>query len=108
LEIQERNLGPKARSCIMAESGIVEVDNPSGKAGTFCLNDQDVICIAAAAKKIEEHFGVAQDIEWAIDEESTFPDKVVLLQARPEVIASIKSPLDQIVDLMLDRFSGGN
>jgi pyruvate,water dikinase len=108
LAIQERNLGPKSKSFILADSGVVEVETPPGKAAALCLGDEEVKTIAAAAKKLEQHFGVAQDIEWALDEDAVFPDNVVLLQARPEIIARNKSPVDQIVDLMLDRFSGGN
>jgi pyruvate,water dikinase len=108
LEIQDRILGTKSRSFVLVESGVAEVETAPGKAAAFCLSDEEVKAIATAAKKLEQHFGVAQDIEWALDEDAISSDNVVLLQARPEVIARTKSPVDQIVDLMLDRFSGGN
>ncbi len=56
---------------------------------------------------LENHFGVPQDAEWAIDEDLPFPESVILLQTRAEVIAQVKSPVDQIVDLMMSRFSKG-
>jgi len=56
---------------------------------------------------IENHFGVPQDVEWAIDQDAPLPDSIVLLQARSEIIAQSKTTTDQIIDLMLNRFSGG-
>jgi pyruvate,water dikinase len=37
------------------------------------------------AEKMESHFGVPQDVEWAIDDSLPARENVVLLQARPQV-----------------------
>jgi pyruvate,water dikinase len=55
---------------------------------------------------LESHFSVPQDTEWAIDQDLNFPESVILLQTRPEVIAQQKKPADQVIDLMLTRFIG--
>ena len=44
--------------------------------------------VAELAKRAEQHYGAPQDIEWAVDDEST----VVLLQSRPETVWSQRSP----------------
>ena len=53
---------------------------------------------------LEKHFGAPQDAEWAIDEDSPFPENIILLQTRAAVIVQKKSAVDQVVDLMLKRF----
>jgi pyruvate,water dikinase len=107
LEIREKKLGPKSRYITFKEVGVAEEDTPPEKCSTFCLSDEEAKEIGKLGKILENHFGVPQDAEWAIDEDLPFPESVILLQTRAEVIAQTKSPVDQIVDLMLSRFSGG-
>jgi pyruvate,water dikinase len=42
------------------------------------------------AKRIEGHYGSAQDIEWAIDKDLSFPENVFIVQSRPETVWSGK------------------
>lgn len=107
LEIRERKLGPKSKYVTFKEVGVAEEEIPPEKSGKFCLSDEETKEIGKLGKILENHFGVPQDAEWAIDEDLLFPESVILLQARAEVIAQTKSPVDQIVDLMLNRFSAG-
>ncbi len=46
------------------------------------LTDEEVITLAKFGKQIEEHYGIPQDIEWAIDEKG----KQLILQSRPETV----------------------
>lgn len=55
-----------------------------------CLSDEEIIKLAELAKKIEQHYGAAQDIEWAIDSELKFPENIFIVQSRPETVWSIK------------------
>ncbi len=107
LEVEEKKLGPKFRCVVPHESGTTEIDIPPEKRAAFCLNEEEIKTLAKFGKILEDHFGVPQDIEWAIDQDAMPPDNVVLLQTRPEVIARQKTSVDQIVDLMLDHFPGG-
>ena len=43
------------------------------------ISDENVQRLVALGKKIEDHYGNPQDIEWAIDDQN----KVWILQARP-------------------------
>lgn len=107
LEILEKRLGPKSKYITLSEVGVTELETPPDRCSTFCLSDEEVKAIAKLGKSLEGHLGAPQDVEWAIDEDLPFPDSVIPLQTRAEVIAQKKSPVDQIVDLMLSRLSGG-
>ena len=107
LEIKGKKLGPKSRYVTFKEVGVAEEETPADKSSSFCLSDEEAREIGKLGKILEEHFGVPQDAEWAIDQDLPFPENVILLQTRAEVIAQRKSPVDQIVDLMLSRFSKG-
>jgi pyruvate,water dikinase len=108
LAIVEKRLGPKAKCVVLGQSGVTETETGQEKATRFCLTGEETAAIARLGKKLEDHFGVPQDIEWAVDQDAKNPaDSVVLLQCRPAVIAQQKSEVDQVIDLMLDRFSGG-
>ena len=78
-EIVERRLGDK-RVAIMAGSGSgterVELDTGEDKAS---LSDGQVLALAKLGERIEEHYGMPQDTEWAIDDDGG----IWLLQARP-------------------------
>ncbi|UCD86559.1 MAG: phosphoenolpyruvate synthase, partial [Desulfobacterales bacterium] len=46
------------------------------------LSDEAIVRLAEYGVKIEAHYGVAQDIEWAVDKEN----RIFILQARPETV----------------------
>ncbi len=107
LEVHEKKLGQKSIQVIGKEAGVAEEAVPPEKSSSFCLSDEEAKEIGKLARILEEHFGSPQDAEWAIDQDLLFPGNVYLLQTRPVIIAQKKSPADQIVDLMLNRFSTG-
>jgi phosphohistidine swiveling domain-containing protein len=78
-EVVERRLGDK-RVAIMAGSGggteRVELDTGEDKAS---LSDGQVLALAKLGERVEEHYGMPQDTEWAIDDDG----RIWLLQARP-------------------------
>lgn len=104
LEVTEKKLGSKGKYIIFKEIGVVEEETPADKKASFCLSDEEAQEIGRLGKSLEAHFDVPQDTEWAIDDDLSFPDSVILLQTRPEVIAKQKKPVDQVVDMMLTRF----
>ena len=104
LQIRERKLGTKQKYVTFKEVGVVEEETPLHKRSAFCMKDEEVAEVGRLAVTLEKHFGVPQDAEWAIDEDFPFPKNVILLQTRAAVIAQKKSPVDQVVDLMLKRF----
>jgi pyruvate,water dikinase len=51
-----------------------------------CIEDREVIELTKIAKKVEEHFGCPQDIEYSISGSLGFPESIFLVQARPESV----------------------
>jgi len=52
------------------------------------LTDDEIKAIARLARRAEKHYGIPQDVEWAVDRELPDGDNVILLQARPETVWS--------------------
>jgi len=78
-----------------------------------CLSRDELRELARLGEAIEDHFGVPQDIEWAIDEDLPFPDNVFIVQSRPETVwtrrkkeAVVKSKLSA-TDFILDVLKTG-
>ncbi len=103
LEIVERKLGSKKRCITCQEIGVAEVETPPDQCSAFCVSDEEVKEIGRLGRTLEAHFGVPQDTEWAVDQDLTGPERIILLQTRAEVIAEQKTPVDRILDLMLSR-----
>jgi pyruvate, water dikinase len=55
-----------------------------------CLTNEEVLELARLGKKLEQHYGAPQDIEWTIDRDLPFPANVFFVQTRPETIWSKK------------------
>lgn len=107
LEIVEKKLGKKSRYVTCKQLGVAEEDCPADLSSTFCLRDEEAKEIGKLGTLLEKHFGVPQDVEWAIDPDLELPESIILLQTRPAIIAQKKAPIDQVVDLMLNLFSKG-
>jgi pyruvate,water dikinase len=68
----------------------IHADVPAEKQEKPCINDEEILKLAELAKRIEQHYGKAQDIEWAIDRDLSYPANVFITQSRPETVWSIK------------------
>ncbi len=92
LKIKEKRIAEKTIAYIYdPERGeTVEVKLPPEKAKAPSLNDEEAIELAKQAIRIEKHYGMYMDIEWAIDSEMKFPDNVFIVQARPETIWNVR------------------
>ncbi|MFX0094494.1 MAG: PEP/pyruvate-binding domain-containing protein, partial [Candidatus Hodarchaeota archaeon] len=78
-EILSKEIGTKTFAVQETASGVELVELSDSKSQEPSLNDQQILRLAQLGRKIERHFGVPQDIEWAIDEEN----KIHILQSRP-------------------------
>lgn len=86
LEIREKRLGEKRTQIAFRESGVEEEEIPADRRCVFCLTDEEARRIGQLAKILEWHFGMPQDVEWAIDSNLPSLENIFLLQTRPEVI----------------------
>ncbi len=64
----------------------VHLDVPEDKQKAPCVTDEEVLKLAEIANLIEKHYGKPMDIEWAIDQDLSFPESMFIVQARPETV----------------------
>jgi pyruvate,water dikinase len=86
-EISVRDISGKHVEHRRAGAGGVETAavEPERRARA-CLSDAEIEQLRQIARKVERHYGCAQDIEWAIDAQGSLS----LLQSRPETVWSSK------------------
>ncbi|EZQ06836.1 phosphoenolpyruvate synthase [Candidatus Acidianus copahuensis] len=98
LKIVEKKLSHKNLKFIYDSSAKsnkeIDISN-SPEADQFSISDEEAIELAKFALKIEEHYGIPMDIEWAIDSDLKFPDDVFIVQARAETYWSSKKKVPQ-------------
>ena len=92
-----RKLGGKEIRMVYAKGAGREttrnVPTPKEEQNRFCIGDDDVLALADAAIKIEDHYSrkagrpMPMDIEWAKD---GVDGQIYIVQARPETVASRK------------------
>jgi len=88
-EISERTISPKTIECVYdAEKGVIHCDVPLSRQNAPCIDDQEIKELVRVAKRIEDHYGSPQDIEWAIDQDFPFPQNIFIVQSRPETVWS--------------------
>ena len=68
----------------------VHVEVPPERQEAPSLTDEEVVELAKIAKRIEEHYGTPQDIEFAVDRDIPFPKNLFIVQSRPETVWSMK------------------
>ena len=74
----------------------IHVNLPREKQASSSLTDEEIIRLSELAKKIEDHYQKAQDIEFSIDNDLPFPDSIFIVQSRPETVWSAKMVKPQI------------
>lgn len=85
--VLERTLGDKRLEYLMDQtSRPVEEE----RLRRLCLDDLEVLALAQLGKKLERLHGSPQDIEFAIDNDLSDGENIVLLQCRPETAWSGK------------------
>ena len=83
-----KNLGRKTKKYIFAKAGgLKEVQVAEKDQLRFSLTDEEILTLAQWAMTIEEHYGKAQDIEWAKDGKT---GKLFIVQSRPETVHTQK------------------
>src|SRR5713101_7902840 len=78
------------------ESGLtMQREVPIERRNVPCLSDEEVVELAKLAREIEDHYGVPQDIEFAL-EQGKNGNAVYIVQSRPETFWSkMKVPVDE-------------
>jgi len=90
LEIIKSTISPKGIERIVDQNSqkVITGDIPSDRQDIPCLGREEIIELARLGKRIEQHYGSAQDIEWAIAKDLPFPQNIFIVQTRPETVWS--------------------
>jgi pyruvate, water dikinase len=87
-EISVRTISDKAIEHVPAASGGIEaVQVAEERRRVASMSDAELQALRMIARKVERHYGSAQDVEWAVDRHS---GEILLLQSRPETVWSAK------------------
>lgn len=79
-----KNIGRKTRKYIYGvKGGLKDIATSKKEQESFSLTEEEVLTLAKWGCIVEEHYGIAQDIEWAKDGKT---NKLFIVQSRPETI----------------------
>jgi len=96
-----------------AGAGVIDEEVPADQQNAPCLSDDEIHALIDIAKRVERHYGCAQDIEWAIARELPPGENIFLLQSRPETVWAAKdatpvaAPKNKPFDHVFSLLSGG-
>ena len=87
--IAAQHVGEKTHMHVAApEGGVLDVATPADLQGA-CLEEDQALALAELGNRVKAHFGLPQDIEWALDTQGRF----FLLQARPLRVSASSRPI---------------
>ncbi len=87
LAVSGKHVVKKERQIVSDKKGGIKwIAVPQELRDRQALTDQEIVHIARYGLQIEKHYGVPQDIEWAIDEKG----RIFILQARPETVYGVE------------------
>jgi pyruvate,water dikinase len=88
--ILRKKMGAKRLKMVPGpDSTTMDIDVPEADQHRYSITDEQVKTLAEWGMLIEEHYGKAMDIEWALDEDF---GSLYIVQARPETVQSQKDP----------------
>jgi pyruvate,water dikinase len=90
-EVLSRAIGTKEVEYVPdpSGSGAARSEVPPDRREVACLGDQQLAALVEVGRRVEDHFGAHQDIEWAIGRDPSGPDglgELFMLQARPVTV----------------------
>jgi len=99
----EKKISRKTRWVVPTGSGTAKAEVPVDMQLLPCLEDREIRELVRIALDVEKHFGVPQDMEWAVDKDLAFPESVVWVQARPAKVVAKKKEAD--ADYLVDQMA---
>jgi pyruvate,water dikinase len=86
-DVVKRTVSAKVLRHVSAANGGVRVETLEGELQLQpALTDAEIHALAEIGKRVETHYGSAQDIEWAIAPDAAGEEQIYLLQSRPETV----------------------
>jgi pyruvate, water dikinase len=95
-ELISQSIGPKEVEYVPdpSGSGAVQCEVPPERREVACLGEAQLSALVEVGRRVEDHLGAHQDIEWAIARDSSGPDglgELLMLQARPVTVKPAQS-----------------
>jgi pyruvate,water dikinase len=95
MSIANKELHTQTWKIVKAPHGDKHLNVPKNEQSVQKLTDDEILALAAIAKKIEKHYGSPQDTEWAIE-----GSHVYMVQSRPvttmkDVVSAASTPAQQ-------------
>jgi pyruvate,water dikinase len=86
-DIVKRTVSAKMLRHAPAADGGVRIETLEGELQLQpALSDTEILALTEIGKRVEAHYGSAQDIEWAIAPDAAGTERIYLLQSRPETV----------------------
>jgi pyruvate,water dikinase len=109
-EVLKKEIGPKKIEYLPdpGGSGTVVAEVEAARRDAPCLTPEQLAALAEVGRRVEEHFGAHQDIEFAIARSG---GELFVLQSRPVTIAPAakpKPPRKSAMDLVMGTFGAGD
>ena len=105
MRVTEAVAGHKKKRVVATGQGVIEEVIPEEEKKRLSISQEEAVEIVGLAKKLESHFGIPQDIEWAIDDGLPCGRNIVLLQTRRQVnIPEKKTAGDLIADMLIKKY----
>jgi pyruvate,water dikinase len=84
-EVVRQTVSPKHVEYVpdAAGRGTVRLEVPAARRDEPCLGEAQLAALLELARRVEQHFGSHQDVEWALERGRPLPDALRVLQARP-------------------------
>jgi pyruvate,water dikinase len=109
-EISVRTISEKAIEHVpLATGGVESIAVAEQRRRIPSMSDDELQALRLIGRKVERHYGAAQDVEWAVDRHS---GEILLLQSRPETVWSAKDakpvakPADNPLAHVMSIFGG--
>jgi pyruvate,water dikinase len=90
--------------------GTVRLDVPPGRRDRPCVGEREITALVELARRVQDHFGSHQDVEWAIARGRSMPEALRVLQARP--VTTLPDPGPKLsasaMSLVMGTFGAGS
>lgn len=115
LSIISSQAGEKGIKIVTTSNGVQELEVDGEERKRLCLDKEELQQIARLSIRLEEHFGLPQDVEWTVANNLPLPESISLLQTRAvaglgaaprpgwQRRATEGTATDHIIELMLRR-----
>lgn len=94
-------IGEKNKMVCYHTTGVCLKEVPREMRVRACLEQPELEELVRIARRVEEHFGMPQDMEWVLDEDGLFPYSLYWVQTRPaKYTKKTTNDAEYIADLM--------